>query len=198
MKLYLADINKVSLNSVNQLDKNRREKCERLKLTDDKKRCIAGGLLINRFLNGAKISTNEFGKPVADNGKKFNISHSGQYVLFALSENEVGCDIQKTGYVKSTEMAKFIFCDEEIKLLKNSADKLKVFFDLWTKKESFLKCIGSGFHRSGKSADTSGNTFEENGQKYYFKTFSFSDYIITVCSDKDDFPSYIEFLDLLL
>lgn len=196
MELYLANINNVSLDSVNQLDQNRKEKCERLKLTADKKRCIAGGLLINKFLNGAKISTNEFGKPVADNGKKFNISHSGQYVLFALSENEVGCDIQKVGYVRATEMAKIIFCDEEIKLLNNSPDKLKTFFDLWTKKESFLKCIGSGFHRSGKSVDTSGNTFEENGQKYYFKTFCFSDYVITVCSVKNDFPSYIQFLDL--
>lgn len=196
MKIYITDINSIRLDRVSELSNDRAQKTQRYKLSADKKRCIAGGLFINRFLCDNNILINEYGKPVSQNGEYFNISHSGDYVIFALSDCEVGCDIQRTDYIKTEGAAKFVFCKEEMNLLKNSYDKTDTFYTLWTKKESLLKCIGEGFHRSGKSTDVSRNIYEENGKKYYFKVFKFSDYIISACSEKNDFPSGIEFVDL--
>lgn len=196
MKLYLTDINRIELKRANEISEERSKKVERLKKTDDKKRCIAGGLFINKFLGGAKISTNRFGKPTADNGKHFNISHSGNYVLFALSDYEVGCDIQKIRYVKTFNIAKTVFCCAELESFRGSSDKLGSFYDIWTKKESLLKCMGEGFHRNSRSVDVSSDIFEEKGKKYYFRTWHFSDYVISVCTEHNDFPSLIEFIDL--
>ncbi len=196
MKIYITDINSIRLDRVSELSNDRAQKTQRYKLSADKKRCIAGGLFINRFLCDNNILINEYGKPVSQNGEYFNISHSGNYVIFALSDCEVGCDIQRTDYIKTEGAAKFVFCKEEMNLLKNSYDKTDTFYTLWTKKESLLKCIGEGFHRSGKSTDVSRNIYKENGKKYYFRVFKFSDYIISICSEQNDFPSHIEFVNL--
>lgn len=194
MRIFLADINDITEEHINFVSEARRQKAERLKKPDDKKRCIAGGLLIKHFFDGANITENEFGKPVADNGMYFNISHSGKYVMFAISDCEIGCDIEQIKYVKADKTGKIVFCQNEMEKIRSADDKLKVFFDLWTKKESLLKCIGEGFHRKAKSVDTSSGVYRENGKCFYMKTWNFSDYTMSVCSLKDDFPSVIEFI----
>lgn len=196
MRLFLADIRSVNPEHIYEISKERADKVRRLKMPDDKKRCIAGGLLINHFLNGAKISVNEFGKPVADNGMYFNISHSGDYVLFALSESEIGCDIEKMHYVNAQRTGKLVFCENEMKKIISATDRLRAFFDLWTRKESLLKCIGEGFHRKAKSVDASCEVYREDGICYYLKTWNFADYTISVCSQDNNFPLHIEFFDI--
>ncbi len=195
MKIYLTNIKNISLDRVCELNPERAEKTARLKIENDKKRCIAGGLLLNRFVSGV-ISKNEYGKPVSDSGIEFNLSHSGEYVLLAISEYAVGCDIEKVKFVKAERLGEIVFCENEMNKISESQDKQKAFFELWTKKESLLKCMGKGFHRSAKSVDVSGDTYTEDGIKYYFKTWYFSDYIISVCSEKNDFPKNPEFIEL--
>lgn len=195
-KVYIADVGKIDLVRVNELSAERAERVSRLKKIGDKKRCIAGGLLIKKLLPGVAAARNKFGKPVDKNGAFFNLSHSGNYAILASSDFEIGCDIQKIEYINSAKTGKIVFCKNEMQLLRNSRDKLGTFYDLWTKKESFLKCIGEGFHRSPKSADVSRDFFEENGEIYYFKTYRFSDYVISLCSLTNDFPKTIEFIDL--
>ena len=196
MRLFLADIRSVKPEHINEISSERAKKAERLRMSDDKKRCIAGGLLINRFLDGAGISENEFGKPVADNGMYFNISHSGDYVLFALSDSEIGCDIERMHYVNAERTGKIVFCESEMQKIITATDRLRAFFDLWTRKESLLKCIGEGFHRKAKSVDAGCEVFEENGRRYCLKTWNFADYTVSVCSENKDFPEYIEFLNI--
>lgn len=196
MNLYIADTGTVTLDRLREISPQRAQRAQRYTMTDDKKRCIAGGLFIKRFLGDAKIYENEFGKPLADNGIFFNISHSGNYVIFAMSDCEVGCDIQQIDYIKSESAAKIVFCKNEMQMLSDAADKLGMFYRLWTKKESLLKCIGKGFHRNSKSVDVSNNIFCENGKEYYMRTYEFSDYVISVCSLKNKFPDCIEFVNL--
>ena len=43
----------------------------------------------------------------------------------------------------------------------SSADKSGKFYEFWTKKESFLKCIGEGFHRNSKSVDVTKDFFDD-------------------------------------
>lgn len=194
VKLFLADISNVSLEYEKLLDNERRERVKRYRLVDDKKRCILAGLMTRRFLGNTEILKNEYGKPYLSDGRFFNISHSGNYVLFTLGESEIGCDIEQFHYVNAVRTGKTVFNDDEMNLLLADNDRLGAFFNLWTKKESLLKCIGEGFHRSAKSVDVCSDIFEDKGKSYFLKTWNFSDYTVSVCSEENDFPKFIEFV----
>lgn len=194
MKLFLADISNISLEYANLLDSERRERTGRYRLVDDKKRCILAGLMTRYFLGNAEILKNEYGKPLLSVGRFFNISHSGNYVLFSLSDSEIGCDIEQFHYVNAERTGRTVFTEAEMNLLLSGTDRLGAFFNLWTKKESLLKCMGEGFHRSAKSVDVCSDIFEDKGKSYFLKTWNFSDYTISVCSEKKDFPKFIEFI----
>lgn len=198
MKLFLADINDIKLEYISMISPQRAQKARRYKKVDDQKRCIAGGLMIKRFLDGAEITENKYGKLVADNGVHFNLSHSGKYVLFALSDIDIGCDIEKVRSIDVYKAGRIVFGNNETDQIKESSDKMDAFLKLWTKKESLLKCLGEGFYRNAKSVDVSNDFYDENGERYYFKTWTFSDYVISVCSLKDEFPDDIEFISLAM
>ena len=195
MRIFITSINNISLDRVDELDLKNQQKVERLKMTDDKKRCIAGCLFVNRFLDGASISENEYGKPIADNGMCFNISHSGEYVLFVLSDSDIGCDIEQIREVKTERMGKFVFSEDEMCEIETASNKTEKFFEFWTKKESLLKCMGVGFHRSAKSVNVIDDFYAED-RVYYFKRWRLSNYRIAICSVKNEFAETIEFVEL--
>lgn len=196
MNILIADISGVEAAHCSLIDVERAGRINRLRFADDKKRCIMSGLLIRRFFGNTDICRNEWGKPFAADGGHFNISHSGDYVLFAVSDSEVGCDIERVRFVDPLKTGRAVFTDKEKEYIINGADKIGAFFELWTKKESLLKCIGQGFHRSAKSVDVSGDIFEEDEKVYHMKCYRFADYTVSVCSEKDDFPKSVSFIDL--
>lgn len=77
----------------------------------------------------------------------FNISHSGNYVVMAVTMNgKVGIDIEhrpiNSDVSSLKEMAQIVFSESE-QLLIN--DNVNNFLLLWTKKEALLKAVGTGF-----------------------------------------------------
>lgn len=84
----------------------------------------------------------------------FNLSHSGDCIAFVFScTSPVGIDIEKTDRkVKSAAIAKRMFLPEETDHLNSLPEEENhiEFFRLWTRTESFLKGIGTGFHQSFK------------------------------------------------
>lgn len=196
IKIYIANINDIDFQRVCEIDADRACKINRLRLADDKMRCLTGGLFIKKFLADADITVNDFGKPVADNGLHFNLSHSGEYVLFALSDKEIGCDIEKSRNINPEKLGKIVFCDNELLKIKNASDKEQCFFDLWTRKESLLKCIGKGFHQNSKSVDVSRNICKIEEKIYHFRMWHRQDYTISVCSEYEAIPENIEFIKL--
>lgn len=196
IKIYIASINDIDLKRICEIDKDRACRVDRLRTEDDKKRCVAGGLFIKKFLGDAEISFNEFGKPTAENGLHFNISHSGEYVLFALSDREIGCDIEKSRKIEPEKLGKIVFCENEMNAIKKSADKQQCFFDLWTRKESLLKCIGKGFHQNSKSVDVSCQPCRISGNTYYFRMWHKNGCTVSVCSEYENIPENIEFIIL--
>lgn len=125
-----------------------------------------------------------------------SIFRTAELCTFALSDSKVGCDIEEIRFLKGIRLGKIVFCDNEMKLLGNAFDRLGTFFELWTKKEALLKCMGDGFHRGAKSVDVSSGSFSENQIEYYMKQYKFSDYEISLCSVQNDFPKDIEFITL--
>ena len=90
------------------------------------------------------LATGPFGKPVIHGGVDFNISHSGEFVVCAVTDQgKVGIDIEK---IKPILVQDFYLCvtPNEREMLASSDDKERAFFSFWTKKECTLKGDGRG------------------------------------------------------
>ena len=135
MKLYLTNINEITMEHMPLISPERAKKASRYRFPADKKRCIAGGLLLRRFLGDNAIFTDEFGKPRAESGVCFNLSHSGDWVMLAVGEKEIGCDIEQLRQTDALRMGRVVYTDAELELLRGSRDRLGCFYALWTKKK---------------------------------------------------------------
>lgn len=83
---------------------------------------------------------------------QFNISHSGDYVLCALGQNELGADIEHIRKADDRLYAR-VLSDRERHWLEKQADKNKAFIRLWTLKESYIKATGEGLRAELKKVE---------------------------------------------
>ena len=95
----------------------------------------------------------ERGKPaIADHcqpqGLQFNLSHSEDLAIVGISRDRlIGVDVE---YVRDMDnldsLVKRFFCAEEYRYFQqaNSHEQQKIFFQLWTAKEAYLKATGTG------------------------------------------------------
>ena len=202
MKIYYFNITPLRNRSIfesqiKKLDDDRQVKTQRLKVTADKLRCVGAGMLINfvKQQYGVKgdVRIDKFGKPYfEDSNVHFNVSHSGMYVIIAVSEYNIGIDIQK---IKSDKhrIAEKNFMPSECDYINNATNEKDVqqrFCEVWTTKEAYLKCVGIGLRKPLNSFEISLNqdticvVGEEN---YKFVQFMMDDkYIVTVCGKQAD------------
>ena len=97
-----------------------------------------------------RIDRGEKGKPfiVGVENVFFNISHSGDYVVCAVSDREIGIDIEKRVKARMEVAGRFFHGEEVAQLKMLEEDKQdQLFFNYWSVKESFLKYIGTGLTR---------------------------------------------------
>lgn len=93
------------------------------------------------------FTTNEWGKPALACGPHFNLSHSGNKILIALSATgPVGIDIEQIKPAPPYEIAPEAFTPEERNLLTDTPPqhRAEIFYQLWTRKEALVKAIGRG------------------------------------------------------
>ena len=139
VKLYVVDTDlgkkhfRFLLEHVNAAQK---EKALRFANEVDQIRSLLSSYLKN-LLSEEELLKNENGKPYFANGPYFNISHSGRYVLMAVSTSEVGVDIEEIKYKDMSSLVR-IFNEAEAKMIKEHSD----FYYLWCAKESLIKCMG--------------------------------------------------------
>lgn len=199
MKLYKININDLDDPQQNKgllesVGVKRREKILRYYKSEDRKRSLGAGIIIEQILkeNGLSedhLKYSENGKPVADN-LFFNVSHAGDYVVGVSSDCDVGCDIEKI-IDAPIEIAEHYFNQSEIKYIKSESDKNKAFFTLWTLKESYMKMTGMGMSLPLDSFEiiktekefVLGRSQEKHG---FFKTIEFDEHIFSVCSEKEN------------
>lgn len=124
---------------------------------------------------------NEKGKPYAKGlPVHFNISHSGDIAVCAVSESEIGIDIEKIRSVNPRISDKFA-TEEENEYISTSENG---FFEIWTLKEAYFKCIGTGLDANIKNV--SFEIFEnkincsESGYEFSFHKID-SEYICSTC-----------------
>lgn len=197
MQIYKYNISDASESKLkewfNAMSDERRK--ETMRLADKKKRAskIIADFLYRKAIsdfcgvNPAEIEfiKNGYGKPFAKNlPVYFSISHSGDMVVCAVSGREIGIDIEKIRPIKLKSAEKFASADE----LEYICSSENGFFEIWTLKEAFFKCIGTGL-----GADIKTVTFDiqetikcsENGFELSFIKAE-NGYICSVCSRTDD------------
>ncbi|MCH5197532.1 MAG: 4'-phosphopantetheinyl transferase superfamily protein [Oscillospiraceae bacterium] len=215
IKLYLTDCSPLQNRDTYKkyysvLPQIRKEKADRYLNVSDKCLSVGAWTLLNAAIgekSGENVLFEENGKPYFENTPiKFNLSHSGNYALCAVSGGDIGCDIEKIKEVNMKVAHRFFF-KEEIDLLdslESEAQKTEMFFRLWTLKESFMKATGLGF-RLGLSDFC---VYFENGsprvkqsvdgRNYYFKEYNIEKkYAAAVCSAAEcDFPEKLNVIKL--
>ena len=91
------------------------------------------------------FTTNEYGKPSIQGYLDFyfNISHTRSALVVAVSDSEIGIDIERVSPA-DTRISDRYFSPAEKDFILQSADKNKAFYQIWTKKEAYIKHIGRG------------------------------------------------------
>lgn len=83
-------------------------------------------------------------RPFLDGKIDFNISHSREYVVCALtSKGKVGIDIEKIEPINIDNFQTQMTC-EQWQSIMESENRLRTFFELWTQKEAVAKVDGRG------------------------------------------------------
>lgn len=131
----------------------RKQKADRYRFRRDQCAALGAELLLRRALDRIGIRTLAYsygraGKPylVGEDGAFFSLSHAENYVLCAVSDCEIGADIEIVRHA-DLKIAKRFYCAgeyEHIAAQETEAERQALFFRYWTLKESFLKATGYG------------------------------------------------------
>lgn len=116
-------------------------------------------LLLNRSLEQctdvqtpARYHRNEHGKPYLTETSEIyvNWSHSRDYVICVISDQEVGIDLQKMDREPKENLIRKALTEEEQEFYRSvpKPERQKLFYQYWSVKESFLKALGTGFYTS--------------------------------------------------
>ena len=138
------------------LDAPERARLRIMRRADARLRFSAGRWLVRRILTRrlgcteaeVELTVGAHGRPsLATGGVDFNLSHAGSLVVLALSTTRVGIDVEVTNrttdwraiarrFFSPVELAAIEACDE--------VERRTAFFRAWTRKEAFVKALGTG------------------------------------------------------
>jgi len=192
IKVYISDTDflkeKEAFDAAyNSMPAWRKRKVDEMKHSSGKTLALGAGVLLHKALQDIGVteepqeaSVNEYGKPFYKEYPylHFSLSHSGTKVMCVISDTPVGCDVEQIKK-RDQDIAKRFFAKDEYELIQSQPseqEQTKMFFHIWTQKESYIKCIGTGL-------STELNSFSVlNLPDYKFQEFEKSDgYCYSVC-----------------
>ena len=142
-----------------RIDSQRYEKIMRIQAPEARVRSLLGGFLLQTAVKEALQSEKEAislpltygpqGKPyLAEHPNLyFNLSHSGTVAVCALCDEEVGADVQEYRKMKAGVAERFFTAQEkaQLKALEHHGEEYeRLFFRMWSVKESYIKFTGLG------------------------------------------------------
>lgn len=168
----------------NKLSQYRKNKVANLKNVNGKKLSLLAEALLLYGMDtlGAKYDVplefafNKHGKPFVKGRDDlfFNLSHSGDMAVCAISDNTVGVDVEKITRNCDSAVEKYYTVREK----DLSADKGSSY--IWTRKEAVAKANGRGIGIGIGKIDTSGDCVNIEDEEYKIFTCSVDGYYISV------------------
>ncbi len=164
----------------------------RYKFMNDRKLKLLGRLLIQyyHYINNilyhvSDIQYSDMGKPFLEQGINFNITHSEKIVMVGFSDKIIGIDIEKDRGIGVDETYRF-FHPDETKWIMDQPSLSKGFLRMWTRKEAYLKAIGTGISNNLQEIVCL-NDLVQDGSIWYLTDFEFNDdYHAAICSPQND------------
>jgi len=154
-------------------------------------------LLFQRYILSKKLNIspkhltytfNEKGKPFLQNHPLyFNLSNSDTHIVMVTDSRDIGIDIESQRDIELDIAERFFSQAETTDIFRSHSPKER-FFEYWTLKEAFLKCIGTGLSKplnSFTTHQTSPIHYEliENFQTYYlYQTYLEEHIPLSLCS----------------
>ena len=123
----------------------------------------------------------------------FNLSHSGDYAVLAISDSPVGIDIEyKKNHYEA--VAKRCFCQEEyedIMAVEDIGERQRRFLQYWTMKEAYIKYTGEGLSiplNSFQIIRQENNLFCVRDREVWFGSMLWGDkpYTISLCGNREN------------
>jgi phosphopantetheine--protein transferase-like protein len=112
---------------------------------------------LDSFCGGAEILRTEYGKPIIANATNLHLSvtHTGDFHVCVFAGSNIGIDAEdvgqkKIGMERIRKITARFFHPDEIARLDEclSEDEMRRgFFEIWTRKEAYLKWTGEGIRR---------------------------------------------------
>ena len=178
-------------------------------------RSLWGEILVRKLLSEKlNIKSQEILFDINDKGKPFlkdipvhfNISHSGDWVVAAFSDDIVGIDVELIHNVNYDIASRFFSVKEfnDLFSIIDEGTKKLYFFNLWTLKESYLKLIGTGLTKPLNTftvtyqGDNITLTDDENPiANVFFRQYIIDDaYKLSACSFSNSFSNDIKVLTI--
>ena len=182
--------------------KNRQEKIDFYRFDKDKKLSAGAYLLLDKLLKEENIThpifkTQEYGKSYISNYENiyFNLSHSDKLVACAISDKEIGVDIEYNDPEIDLNIAKNYFYNSEYEGIMNSKNPSDEFFKYWVLKESYMKYTGLGFNLDLDSFEIiikENIKLNNDKNNLKFSLFDVYDYKLAICS-KYNVKEYVEY-----
>lgn len=177
---YLSKENHESLlkNNLLHFSQEYQDKIKRFRRWQDAQLSLLGRVLLFKAIDEAglpglcnkEIKYTKYNKPYFEDNKiHFNISHSGEIVVCALSDStEIGIDIEVMTDIIIDDF-KFQMTENEWNKINNSNNVQNAFFDYWTQKEAVIKAHGYGLTIPLQSFEVVADKTEIQGEKFYLK-----------------------------
>lgn len=174
----------------------RKLRADRYLRQEDKLRCVTAAALLKKVLGADEdqIVKNEYGKPYLRERRDihYNLSHSGSYVVLAWGNSEVGVDVQKHDPAVNTEaIGKRFFAQDELLYARQAP---RHFYEIWTKKESFIKYTGKGLHDDLRSFSA---LIPETNIRYFYRMLG-TDYSLSLCTEEEEYETTVMAVQQLL
>ena len=202
MNIYLAESAppELALNWSQGLRDDKKARIARMRRREDQALALTAHRLLCYALKttyGIVPTSNDFdlgacGKPFLKDRPDihFNISHSGAMAMCALHEAPVGADIEKIRSV-GAGVAKRVLTAAEQQVYMQAEDKQKLFFQIWTLKEAYIKYLGTGLGVALNSvtAYPAGTKVETDTGCAFIMGCDITGYQAAVCTQSEAEPS---------
>lgn len=219
MEIYAVKILNISEEELGKLcllfDSDKKYKVEKFVNKKDKIRTVIGEILIRTIIvenlkidnKDIRFKKNQYGKPYLKDYQNFNfnISHSGDYVLCVIDNKFIGIDVEEVKHIEYEEISKNCFAIKEFEYIVNQDLKFQLdrFYEIWTLKESYIKCCGQGLSIPLKAFSIEIDQYENikviSNNEYKEHTFKLFDielgYKVAVCSLNKEISNNIIRLD---